>query len=476
VSSVDRAEVRPGDRIGIGGYEFTLLMDAPGPAASEGDETRAAVISSVIYRKALIGDTAADDTDREAGIKAKLTVLQELAEVACGVPEIDQLLLRILDKLPEVFPQAASAHAVLLGMGEQGEDLYLSSGESGPSGPGRISSTLMELTTRDHKAVRAVDAAADMRLRQAESIVGQGLRSIICSPLIVHGKALGAIQVSTRSGSPPFGEEDLQLLAIIAGQAAAAAEGARLNRELVAQHRLAAIGETISSLAHCIKNVLNGLSGGAYILDVGIRNEDSEQTSKGWSMVKRNTDFMHDLAKDMLAYCRKQALVPEMSDLKELLESSVLMLQETASRQGVEVSSSIDESLRETMIDATAMKRVVINLLTNAVEACGRGKRVKLTAAPNDVGDTVTIKVEDQGRGIESQDRDKLFTPFFTTKGGRGTGLGLALVKKVVEEHGGTIEFESEPGKGTCFQVSIPQSHCTESTPASGEANAASGA
>jgi len=212
----------------------------------------------------------------------------------------------------------------------------------------------------------------------------------------------------------------------------------------------------VSSLAHCIKNVINGLKGGAYILDIGLKRSDEERTAKGWEMVKRNTDFMLELVQNMLAYCRKTSLKREPTDLAALLGETVLMVQEAAAQRGVEVSTALQKALPELDVDPTEVKRAVLNLLTNAVEACTAGGRVCVAAQMEDGDGQCRITVQDDGHGIPQDVEKHLFEPLFTTKGSRGTGLGLALVKKVVEEHGGRVEVESEAGRGTAFHVIIP--------------------
>ena len=254
----------------------------------------------------------------------------------------------------------------------------------------------------------------------------------------------------------PFTTDDLQLLVTVASQVAVAAENARLHRELVIQQRLAAVGQIISSLAHCIKNVINGLKGGAYILDIGVKKQDPEKTEKGWEMVKRNTDFMFVLVKDMLTYCRKENPVRQPADLAALLQDTVLMIQETAAQKGVTTDLTVDEEMPQLSIDATAIKRVVLNLVTNAVEACHDGGHVSVTASLEDAGEQIHISVQDDGHGISEEVKEHLFEPLFTTKGSRGTGLGLALVHKAVQEHRGRVEVDSEVGRGTTFHIHLP--------------------
>ncbi len=457
---ISRARLSAGDRIAFGDCELTFVEGGgftPGVPDLGPEETEATVLSTMDVRRPPTDAGEPEDSTTLRKLKSHLKVVQEVAESACGALEIEELTKRILEQLLRVFPQAEHAHATLLGLGESGKDLRLCESRSGQASVG-ISRTLLKIATTEGRAVLARDVESDSRLSGAVSIVGQNLRSIMCSPLLTGDRALGAIQVDTASAGHPFSMDDLHLLAAVAGPVAIAAENARLHQELVVQQRLAAVGQTIASLAHCIKNVINGLKGGAYILDLGVRRQDTEKTSKGWEMVKRNTDFMFELVKDMLAYCRKENLSREPTDIGKLLSDTVLMVQESAAQRDVETSLTVEGEVPECNIDPTAMKRVVLNLLTNAVEACPDGGRVRVIAAMDEANEQCRISVEDNGQGIPEDVREHLFEPLFTTKGSRGTGLGLALVKKAVEEHKGRVEVESEVGKGTAFHIYIPMS------------------
>jgi len=457
---VECAELSDGDRIALGDCELTFMADGDAAGEStpvESAEINPTVLSTVDLRLETVNVAELSAPGGIARLKQHLEVLREVAEASCGAMDIRGLVERILDLLLRVYPQAEYAHALLSGVGGQEGELHLAAAAEGTEQPDRgMSRTLFDTATRERKAILAADAQADERFSISQSIVGQALRSMMCSPLVVGERILGGIQVSTTGRGAPFNAEDLQLLATVAGQAAVAAENTRLHSEMVAKERLAAVGQTVSSLAHCIKNVINCLRGGAYILDLGLKNEDREKVAKGWDMVKRNNDFMFDLVKDMLAYCRKSPLRPQPTDVGKLLWDIVLMIDESAAQKDVETSLVLADDLPEVQVDPTGMKRAVLNLLTNAVEACSEGSTVSVLAAADGASGALRITVEDDGPGMPDDVKEHLFEPFFTTKGSRGTGLGLALVQKMAQEHGGSVEVDSEVGRGTAFHISIP--------------------
>jgi two-component system NtrC family sensor kinase len=471
-----RAELRNGDWVGIGDYVFTFLLDddyVPPQQAFLLEPGMPTIVNTLDIDRQ-IERVEVVDPAAVRRLRSHLAVVKEVGERACGTLEVPRLVDVVTHELLEVFDQAEDVYTVLFGFGENGEDLRQSANQS-DAGEGRgMSQTLLAMATEKRQAVLASDAASDVRFEGAQSIVGLGLRSIMCCPLVVRGEVIGAVQVDTSRPDAPFAAHDLELLATVAGQMAVAAQNVRLHRQMVAQQRLAAVGQAVSSVAHCIKNVINGLAGGSYILELGLQKQDAERTGKGWEMVKRNTAFMSDLVKDMLAYCRKAPPRREPTDMAALANDTLMMVREMAARKGVQVSIESGDGLPPAIVDQVGVKRVLLNLLTNAVEACPEGSTVQVRLDRAGEG-MIRLTVADDGPGIPPEVQARLFEPFFTTKGSSGTGLGLALVQKVVvEEHGGRVDVASEPGRGTTFDVLLPLSGNEEET-ALDERPAASG-
>ncbi len=454
-----RAPLRDGDVIMLGDCQLAFVHE-------EEHVTSRAVLVETGSTPTLVDSVGIDEAPKPeeaegaspaARLRQRLEVLKDVADRCCGALETARLVELVLRQLLGIYEQGDHGHAVLVGLGESGDDLCLSVGRAGArSSDVGMSRTLFEMATKQRRAVLATDVAADSHLRAAESIVQQNIHSMMCCPLAFGPRVLGAIQVDTTRPGIPFTADDLALLVAIAGQVAVAAENSRLHRQVVAQQRLAAVGEAIAGLAHCIKNVLNGLQGGSYILDLGIQKQETERIAKGWEMVKRNSSFMADLVKDMLAYCRKGGLRREPTDIPQLLNETLLMVKEAAARKGIEASLEVEGEPPPVAVDAAGMKRVVLNLLTNSIDACPEGCHVELATSLDAERDELRITVRDDGPGIPEDVQERLFEPFFTTKGSSGTGLGLALVRKVVEEHRGHVELESEPGQGAAFHIFLP--------------------
>ena len=467
---ITSAKLHNGDKVRLGSSELTFVVAEKRPATTivrralnaNPPKTDAApaieptVIDTVDVGRGEMPDGDVPDVADAEQLRTRLKVLHEVAESSCGSLEIDELVEAILNQLLQVFPQADHAHAILFGLAGNQMDLRVSARRpERDTAEADISRTLVDMATGQRKAVLTRDVGADDRFSAAQSILTQRLSSMMCSPLVVGPRVLGAIQVDTTGAGRPFDQDDLRLLVAVAGQVAVATENARLHREVVAKQRLAAIGEAISSIAHCMKNVLQAQQSGSYILDLGLQKGDPNHVTKGWGMVKRNNDFMFGLVKDMLAYCRKGEPTREACDFGEMLAESMAMVEESATQKGIDASLSVGQTVT-LEADVTGLKRVLLNLLTNSIDACDKGAKLEIIAGPTPDGKSYAIAVQDTGPGIPEEVQARLFEPFFTTKGSKGTGLGLALVKKVMTEHGGDVRLESTVGQGTAFHLTFP--------------------
>jgi PAS domain S-box-containing protein len=234
-----------------------------------------------------------------------------------------------------------------------------------------------------------------------------------------------------------------------------------LQLELVRSERLAAIGQTVAGLAHGIKNVLQGLKGGSYLVDVGITKSDSQKLQKGWDMIKRSIDRTSNLVMDLLSYSKERE--PEYKECapNEIAAEVCDLVRERAQQDRTEIVRDFDPAIGRVCMDPHTIHTALLNFVSNALDAClfdeSAGKswqvRVRTGAEP---GQSIRFDVSDNGAGMSDEVQGKLFSSFFSTKGHRGTGLGLLVTRKLVEEHGGSIEVTSRRGEGTTFSMHLP--------------------
>ncbi|MCA1906170.1 MAG: PAS domain-containing protein [Desulfarculus sp.] len=234
----------------------------------------------------------------------------------------------------------------------------------------------------------------------------------------------------------------------------------RLKRELIANERLAAIGQTVAGLAHCIKNILFGLKGGAYLIDTGLQRQDPQRVEEGWQTVQACIGRISNLSLDMLSYSRDRVPHRQPTDPAQLVETALALVRQSADLGGVTIQTEVDPG-PPLPLDGEALTRVLLNLVSNALDAChdkdyppGQTPLVRVEVR-RQTGRLLLI-VDDNGVGMGDDIRRQLFTRFFSTKDARGTGLGLAVSQKIVTEQGGEISVQSTPGQGSRFTVVLP--------------------
>jgi len=306
--------------------------------------------------------------------------------------------------------------------------------------------------------LRLADAYEDPRFnRQYDIETGFRTRSVICSPLQAKGRQLGVIQILNRRDGNAFDERDLELSEAVASLIAVAIHNAEEHEARMKAERVATVGQTIAGLAHCVKNILNGVRAGSYIIDQNLPDEEASAVARGWRMVKRNLEFLSNIVLDMLSYSKQRKPVARPCRINDLCQDVAALLEEQAKNRGVQLVTDLNPDLPEVQIDESGIRRCMINLVGNAIDACEQGAgQVAIETRLADSPDRFRVCIRDNGCGIEESKVQKLFDPFFSTKGNKGTGLGLAVTRKIIEEHAGAIGVESEPGHGTAFILEIP--------------------
>ena len=242
------------------------------------------------------------------------------------------------------------------------------------------------------------------------------------------------------------------------GQVTAVIEMAtNITRVKLDRKELITLGQSIALLSHGIKNILEGLQGGAYVVDQGFKDGDLELAQKGWGIVNKNIFDITDVVQNILYSSKNRPLKYESVLPGELMEDSVQLFREKAAAMNIQLEQQINPGVPEVRLDAASIRRMLHNLLWNALEAChqDRAKNKHTVIAKSDHFDEnhFLFEVTDNGIGMDNSTRRSILEEFFSTKGSAGTGLGLAVVDKVVNKHGGRIEVESEPGKGSSFKT-----------------------
>lgn len=302
------------------------------------------------------------------------------------------------------------------------------------------------------------DAVYDSRFEPIEGTGEEDLHAFLCVPLRIQSHLVGAMSarwLSVRDISPA----DVTLFETICKQITIVIEKARLYHEKVEAERLAAVAVGLSEIAHYIKNLLTSVEGGVFIVDKALKAGDLNRAQKGWELLVRNNRKIADLVANMLSYSRQEEMTMVPIDINLILHDVIESALARTDRNEIQIVESYEPNLPLVSVDAEALHDCFLNLVTNAIDAFGPGGGVVVVGSRNLAKERkVMVEVIDTGQGIPEAIQDKVFNLFFSTKGSKGTGIGLAATKKKIEAHGGTVDFESKEGKGTTFRVMLPLS------------------
>jgi len=340
--------------------------------------------------------------------------------------------------------------------------------ESEPDGETKIpvSRTIVEYVVQQGQGVRTSDAIHDARFVDGQSILKAGIREAMCVPMRGRYELLGVIYVDTTSKDRlpelsqqhHFQEESLALLVAVGRQSALAVENNRYQEALVSSERLAAIGQTVAGLGHDVKNILQGLRGGSALIDMGLKDANDELVRNGWGIVERNQERIYHLVMDMLSFSKDRRPELEPGNLNQTVADVVELLTHRAQEAGVEFDLSEMGEVPLSQFDPNGIHRAVLNVISNALDAVEEqdSPRVTIATGYRKSHDQLWITIKDNGPGIPTTELPSLFNLFESAKVSRGTGLGLAVSRKILREHGGDITVTSPAGEGAAFRLEWP--------------------
>jgi len=232
-------------------------------------------------------------------------------------------------------------------------------------------------------------------------------------------------------------------------------ERKQLEEQLNHAQKMEAIGQLAGSVAHDFNNVLTAILG---FCELALSGMAPDAPERGDLVEIRNAgERAAGLTRQLLAFSRQQVLQPKVHGLNGLVNGVLPMLRRLVV-ENIEIAVSLESDPSNIKIDATQLEQILINLVVNARDAMPTGGRLTIGTRTDDATDTVALIVADTGTGMDEATRARIFEPFFTTKGvGKGTGLGLATVQRIVKQCGGSIEVTSEMGQGTAFRINLPR-------------------
>ena len=245
----------------------------------------------------------------------------------------------------------------------------------------------------------------------------------------------------------------LGLAAIFYTQHRHLAEVRMLEAEMERRESLSALGNMAAAVAHEIRNPLNAVSMGLQRLRVEFSPAEGEEYRRLLELVQGEVRRLNTIVEEFLSLARPLSLKPEPIHVPDLVDEVVRLVEAEAEASGVRIERAVPTALPTLEADRDRLKQVILNLALNAIQAMPRGGALTLSAAVTDGG--VALTVTDSGAGIPPELMPRVFDPYVTTKT-KGLGLGLTIARRIVEAHGGSVTVESQPGRGTCFRVTLP--------------------
>lgn len=226
------------------------------------------------------------------------------------------------------------------------------------------------------------------------------------------------------------------------------------------EDHLSSLGLLIGSVSHAIKGLLTGLDGGMYQLGSGFAKANAAQIQEGWETVRLMVDRIRRMVLDILYYAKERNLNWEKTDVPTLVRDSVVTLEKEMREAGIAFVLDVDPSLGDVELDIGIIRSALSNILENAIDACridSAKAQHRIAVGVRQTTDHILFKVNDNGIGMDSETRGRLFRTVHSTKGKRGTGLGLFMSSKLISQQGGSILVDSTPGIGSSFTIKMPK-------------------
>lgn len=478
---VNTYQLKPGDQIRVGrsllvfGAQPGIARGSGGSVALSGEE--AGMDSSIMHAIHSNDDSMVLAVpEPAAAAMASLKMLYRLGAALGSNFNVQQVLEVVMDLIFEHY-KAERGIILLLNKANELEPAVVrlredeAKADPGGSRTGmkiHASRTIIQHVLKTGEGVLSSNAMADKRFSKSKSVHDLGIRSSLSVPIKARrlearvsdkgqDEIIGVIYIDSSMKNYTYSPDQLRLLTAIGLQAGLAIQNAKLYAAQLQAERMAAIGETVAALSHSIKNILQALRGGADVVEMGLRGNNVMQLSKGWRVVDRNLEKIYNLTMNLLAYSKDRQPQLELVQPRALVNDCLELIAPMANERGVMCVADVDDATPAVPMDPDGIHQVLINLLSNAIDACepGRGL-IRVVCRYEAESKTTLLEVIDNGAGISPSMKNHLFELFHSTKGNKGTGIGLAVTKKIVDEHDGSITVKSNAGEGTTFSVRLP--------------------
>jgi two-component system NtrC family sensor kinase len=464
-----------GDSLQIGSSVIAFQLSESHPPAVPSanqirfvEDSRSLDASAIVQTVGVESSLLTTQADPRNGLELLYLVAEELVT---PIHTLDTLLQRILDLT--VAAVNADRGCVLL-KDPVGADLTAIAfsrrgSTNAESQQMLVSRSITDYVLRQGTAVRTSDASMDDRFQTGRSIVTAGIREAICAPMRGRSDLLGVFYLDTTTtanaaisaGTSRLNDDDLRTVVTVARQAALAIESRQFQDAMLKAERFASMGQTITVLSHHVKNILQGVRGGSYLIRMGLDQKKDDLIRQGWGIVERNQTRIYDLVMDMLSFSKDRVPALQEAHLNTVVGEVAELAAARAQEFGVAFEFRRGEGIPTAMFDSEGIHRAVLNICSNAIDAVENVEHgaVVIQTGYDKAADMMLVAVSDNGPGIPEDQKAAIFNVFESSKGARGTGIGLPVSRKILREHGGRVRVEGGAGQGTRFVLSWPRGH-----------------
>jgi signal transduction histidine kinase len=475
-----------GDRVQIGKQILVFRLRDAIPSATDKDYLQRSVSivpdhdlenSQIISRADLsdpVGETEFFDPQVANPLSVNKSPWEIMYRTSLAVSrtlDINQLLEQIVDL---IFQWVQCDHACVMltdSISNELKPVYRKNRKPQSNHQITISKTILDFVLKNEEGVLTSNAKDDRRWNASASIEASGVCEAICVPMKGRYGVVGVLYIDTmvnatvQSQTPNrssqtqlhvFDEEHLKMMVTIGHQAALAIEDTHFYQTTIQTEKLAAVGQTIANLSHHVKNILQGLKGGGYMVHEGLKRNELEPIRAGWKICEKTHNRIESLVLDMLTMSKEREPKRESTNLVLLIQDALSIAQAPARDANVQLAWNPPADPQTACVDPEGIHRAVLNLILNAIDATSGRPDAKVSIVLLCTRDSTRIEIEDNGVGIPQSQLQTIFSLFESTKGNRGTGLGLPVSQKIIREHGGDISVSSVVDQGTTFTIQLP--------------------
>jgi len=448
--------LRQGDQIRVGSTLLVFGGSGPRPVGDSLDiDEDGRLVDSAIMASVPSSEDSVIVPTPAAGDQAigNLRHLYQFISTISTIFDVDLLLNRVLDNVCELL-HPDRGYVLMIDKTGRMTPAAVRYHDEAPEQKAPISRTIVNHVITNQVGVLCSNAMRDKRFTKGSSVHDFGIRSVLCVPIMGRDRILGVLHVDTSVSNVTYSTEQLRLLTAIGYQTGLALENVRLYESAVQSERLAAVGEAVASLSHGIKNILHALQMGADVVDMAMGKGSLEQAGEAWPIVTKNLDRINSLIINMLAFSKQRQPLLQTVNLNVVVSECVDLVKAYAAEHHVTLLPTYSE-VPPMPADPEGLHRALLNLISNALDAVAHDDtgEVIVSTRYDAMRRIAMISIADNGPGIDDETVERIFEPFYSTKGQGGTGLGLAVAQKIITEHGGRIDIDTAPGQGTTFTI-----------------------